>query len=164
MDIKLVQNAALKQGTQSAISEKIVRLNNKENGLPMTDAGYVANLFLITLSYAKRITRNPLNMPRRVRRQDLEMSKAEQKRFKEQMLRVQMNRISNEQQKKNFESALILIMWVLHDKFGFGQQRLTKVQRELKVLIDNYNDGLFTAEELVNQLYEETGIEHIKFK
>ena len=103
-------------------------------------------------------------MPRRVRRQDLEMSKAEQKRFKEQMLRVQMNRISNEQQKKNFESALILIMWVLHDKFGFGQQRLTKVQRELKVLIDNYNDGLFTAEELVNQLYEETGIEHIKFK
>lgn len=27
-----------------------------------------------------------------------------------------------------------------------------------------YNDGLFTAEELVNQLYEETGIEHIKFK
>lgn len=38
------------------------------------------------------------------------MSKAEQKKFKEQMLRVQMNRISNEQQKKNFESALILIM------------------------------------------------------
>lgn len=92
------------------------------------------------------------------------MSKAEQKKFKEQMLRVQMNRISNEHLKKNFESALILIMWVLHDKFGFGQQRLTKVQRELKVLIDNYNDGLFTAEELVNQLYEETGIEHIKFK
>lgn len=92
------------------------------------------------------------------------MSKSEQKKFKEQMLRVQMNRISNEQQKKNFESALILIMWVLHDKFGFGQRRLTKVQRELKVLIDNYNDGLFTAEELVNQLYEETGIEHIKFK
>lgn len=27
------------------------------------------------------------------------MSKAEQKKFKEQMLRVQMNRISNEQQK-----------------------------------------------------------------
>jgi hypothetical protein len=92
------------------------------------------------------------------------MSKAEQKKFKEQMLRVQMNRISNEQRKKNFESALILILWVLHDKFGFGQQRLTKVQKELKVLIDNYNDGLFTAEELVNQLYEETGIEHIKFK
>lgn len=92
------------------------------------------------------------------------MSKSEQKKFKEQMLRVQMNRISNEQQKKNFESVLILILWVLHDKFGFGQQRLTKVQKELKVLIDNYNDGLFTAEELVNQLYEETGIEHIKFK
>lgn len=92
------------------------------------------------------------------------MSKSEQKKFKEQMLRVQMNRISNEQQKKNFESTLILILWVLHDKFGFGQQRLTKVQKELKVLIDNYNDGLFTAEELVNQLYEETGIKHIKFK
>lgn len=92
------------------------------------------------------------------------MSKSEQKKFKEQMLRVQMNRINNEQQKRNFESALILISWILHDKFGFGQQRLLKVQKELKALIDNYNDGLFTAEELVNQLYEETGIEHIKFK
>lgn len=59
---------------------------------------------------------------------------------------------------------MILILWVLHDKFGFGQQRLMKVQKELKALIDNYNDGLFTAEELVNQLYEETKIEHIKFK
>lgn len=92
------------------------------------------------------------------------MSKAEQKKFKEQMLRVQMNRINNEQQKKNFESALILILWVLHDKFGFGQQRLIRAQKELKTLIDNYNDELFTAEELVNQLYKETGIEHIKFK
>lgn len=92
------------------------------------------------------------------------MSKAEQKKFKEQMLRVQMNRINNEQQKRNFESALILILWVLHDKFGFGQQRLIRVQKELKTLIDNYNDELFTAEELVNQLYKETGIEHIKFK
>lgn len=86
------------------------------------------------------------------------MSKAEQKKFKEQMLRMQMNRINNEQQKRNFESALILISWILHDKFGFGQQRLLKVQKELKALIDNYNDGLFTAEELVDQLYEETKI------
>lgn len=86
------------------------------------------------------------------------MSKAEQKKFKEQMLRVQMNRINNEQQKRNFESALILVSWILHDKFGFGQQRLLKVQKELKVLIDNYNEGLFTAEELVDQLYKETGI------
>lgn len=58
------------------------------------------------------------------------MSRAEQKKFKEQMLRVQMNRISNEHQKKNFESALILIMWVLHDKFGFGQQRFTSKSTE----------------------------------
>lgn len=69
-----------------------------------------------------------------------------------------MNRINNEQQKRNFESALILVSWILHDKFGFGQQRLLKVQKELKTLIDNYNDGLFTAEELVDQLYEETKI------
>lgn len=44
------------------------------------------------------------------------------------------------------------------------QTAYSRETRELKVLIDNYNDGLFTAEELVNQLYEETGIEHIKFK
>ena len=67
MDIKLVQNAALKQGTQSAISEKIVRLSNNEEGLPMASAGYAANLFLIILNYAKHITRNPLNMSKKCR-------------------------------------------------------------------------------------------------
>lgn len=79
-------------------------------------------------------------------------------------MRVQLNRQKNKENKEMFGNALTILLWVLHDKFGFGQQRLTKVQKELKVLIDNYNDGLFTAEELVNQLYEETGIEHIKFK
>lgn len=34
------------------------------------------------------------------------MSKSEQKKFKEQMLRVQMNRISNEQQKKILNQPL----------------------------------------------------------
>ena len=84
------------------------------------------------------------------------MSKAEQKKFKEQMLRVQMNRISNEQQRKNFESALILILWVLHDKFGFGQQRLTKVASHENLLLgtstwgagemqDDWYDGVKTS-------------------
>lgn len=66
MGIKLVQNAALKQGMRNAISKKIVRLNNNENGSPMADVGYVANLFLITLSYVKYITINPLNMSEKV--------------------------------------------------------------------------------------------------
>ena len=66
VDIKLVQNVALKQGMQNAISEETIRLNKKENGWLMAGAGYAVNLFLITLSYVKYITINPLNMSEKV--------------------------------------------------------------------------------------------------
>lgn len=86
------------------------------------------------------------------------MSKSEQKKFKEQMLRVQMNRISNEQQKKNFESALILILWVLHDKFGFGNKRLERLIDEINKFNEDFNAGLIDPKELIEQLEEETKI------
>lgn len=86
------------------------------------------------------------------------MSKSEQKKFKEQMLRVQMNRISNEQQKKNFESALILILWVLHDKFGFGNKRLERLIDEIDKFNEDFNAGLIDPKELIEQLEEETKI------
>lgn len=86
------------------------------------------------------------------------MSKAEQKKFKEQMLRVQMNRISNEQRKKNFESALILILWVLHDKFGFGNKRLERLIDEIDKFNEDFNAGLIDPKELIEQLEEEIKI------
>mgnify|MGYP000759659592 CR=1 FL=1 len=86
------------------------------------------------------------------------MSRAEQKKFKEQMLRVQMNRISNEQRKKNFESALILILWVLHDKFGFGNKRLERLIDEIDKFNEDFNAGLIDPKELIEQLEEETKI------
>lgn len=83
------------------------------------------------------------------------MSKSEQRRFQQQMMRVQENRIKNRQQKESFTSALIIFCWVLHDKFGFGGKRLEKLVDEI---IEAYNGGYINAGDLIEQLEKETGI------
>lgn len=86
------------------------------------------------------------------------MSKPEQRRFQQQMMRVQENRIKNRQQKESFTSALIIFGWVLHDKFGFGGKRLEKLVDEIHEIIEAYNDGYINAKDLIEQLEKETGI------
>lgn len=86
------------------------------------------------------------------------MSKSEQRRFQQQMMRVQENRIKNRRQKESFTSALIIFCWVLHDKFGFGGKRLEKLVDEIHEIIEAYNDGYINAKDLIEQLEKETGI------
>ena len=86
------------------------------------------------------------------------MSKSEQRRFQQQMMRVQENRIKNRQQKESFTSALIIFCWVLHDKFGFDGKRLEKLVDEIHEIIEAYNDGYINAKDLIEQLEKETGI------
>ena len=87
------------------------------------------------------------------------MSKLEQRRFQEQMMRIQMNNRKIKEQKQMFNSAMIIICWVLHDKFGFGSKRLERLIDEVNEFNDNFNAGLIEPNELIEQLKEETGIE-----
>lgn len=95
------------------------------------------------------------------------MSKANQKKFKEQQ-QLLINtaiarREANKKAKSNLESTLIIVCWILHDKYGFGKTRLNRLIKEVRELIKDYNEDRFDAKDLVNQLYEETGIDDIKF-
>lgn len=95
------------------------------------------------------------------------MSKANQKKFREQQQALINTAIArreaNKKAKTNLESTLIIVCWVLHDKYGFGKIRLDRLIKEVKELIKDYNEDRFEAKDLVNQLYEETGIDDIKF-
>lgn len=54
--------------------------------------------------------------------------------------------------------AMILSMSVLHDKFGFGTKRLEQFTKHYHDLLESYNAGYISAEDLNNVLNEETGM------
>lgn len=86
------------------------------------------------------------------------MSKSEQRRFQEQMMRVQLNRQKNKENKEMFGNALTILLWVLHDKFGFGNKRLERLIDEIDKFNEDFNAGLIDPKELIEQLEEETKI------
>lgn len=53
-------------------------------------------------------------------------------------------------------NALITLN-VLHDKFGFGKKRLDKFQEEYLKVLDSFNNGYISAEDLNQVLWDETG-------
>lgn len=56
------------------------------------------------------------------------------------------------------DTILLFAMTVLHDKFGFGTERLTRFYKYLASSIDSVNRGFVSIYDLNEQLAEETGI------
>ena len=57
--------------------------------------------------------------------------------------------------------SMLLCLTVLHDKYGFGTKRLEKVVDQMNDLLDSFNKGYISVEDLNITLYEETGIKVI---
>lgn len=57
--------------------------------------------------------------------------------------------------------ATLLYLTVLHDKHGFGTKRLERVLDQVNDLLDSFNKGYISIDDLNNTLYEETGIKVI---
>lgn len=57
--------------------------------------------------------------------------------------------------------AMLLVLTVLHDKHGFGTKRLEKVLEEVNDLLDSFNKGYISIDDLNGTLHEETGIKVI---
>ena len=78
-------------------------------------------------------------------------------------MRVQLNRQKNKENKEMFGNALTILLWVLHDKFGFGNKRLERLIDEIDKFNEDFNAGLIDPKELIEQLEEETKIK-IKYE
>ena len=57
-----------------------------------------------------------------------------------------------------FGNALTILLWVLHDKFGFGNKRLERLIDEIDKFNEDFNTGLIDPKELIEQLEEGTKI------
>jgi hypothetical protein len=56
------------------------------------------------------------------------------------------------------KAAMLLTLTVLHDKYGFGTKRLERFLDEYKELLDSYNRGYITPDDLNGILQDEVGI------
>ena len=53
---------------------------------------------------------------------------------------------------------MLLTLTVLHDKFGFGAKRIGRLLKEYKELLDSYERGYISPDDLNKVLFEEVGV------
>lgn len=53
---------------------------------------------------------------------------------------------------------MLLSLTVLHDKFGFGTKRIDRFLKEYRELLDSYEKGYISADDLNRVLWDEVGM------
>lgn len=56
------------------------------------------------------------------------------------------------------QCAMLMTMTILHNKFGFGATRLERFADYYADLLDSYNKGYVSVDDLNKDLLEETGV------
>lgn len=54
---------------------------------------------------------------------------------------------------------LLMVLWVLHDKFGFGNKRLMRMADEINELAEAMNKNLLDEKGIIKALKDECGLE-----
>ena len=72
-----------------------------------------------------------------------------------------VRRIKEEVTRSATENAFVLFFTVLHDKWGFGRKRLTRVFKQVEALASMVNETphTVTVEQLKKALTEELGVQ-----
>lgn len=71
-----------------------------------------------------------------------------------------VRRIKEEVTRSATENAFVLFFTVMHDKWGFGRKRITRIFRQVEELASMVNDTphTVTIEQLKNSLVDELGV------
>lgn len=86
------------------------------------------------------------------------MSKAEQRRFQEQIAKLRQTKELNKERKLAMTSGMYLMLWVLHDKYGWGNIKIRGFVKEMWKLNELINENMVNPNDIISVLYEETGI------
>ena len=60
---------------------------------------------------------------------------------------------------KAVNTRLLMVLWVLHDKFGFGEKRLMRFTDEMNALADEMNAKLLDEKGIIKALKSECDLE-----
>lgn len=86
------------------------------------------------------------------------------KYFNNNKIQFQQNRLRNRRDADNLINTswkvfLILGLFALHDDFGFGKKRLEMFVAKVVDLLDSYDKGYISIDDLYDTLKKETGID-----
>ena len=60
---------------------------------------------------------------------------------------------------KAVNTRLLMVLWVLHDKFGFGEKRLMRMADEINELAKEMNMNLLDEKDIIKALKDECDLE-----
>ena len=60
---------------------------------------------------------------------------------------------------KAVNTRLLMVLWVLHDKFGFGNKRLMRMTDEINELAEEMNMNLLGEKDIIKALKDECDLE-----
>lgn len=60
---------------------------------------------------------------------------------------------------KAVNARLLMVLWVLHDKFGFGNKRLMRMADEINELAEEMNMNLLGEKDIIKALKDECDLE-----
>ncbi len=92
--------------------------------------------------------------------------KSNQNKLRINIKQDELNKIRKQAVSDATEKALLLVMalplMALRDEFGFGKKRLERFSEKMEYLLDSFDKGYITIQDLHDCLKEEVGVE-IKF-
>lgn len=80
------------------------------------------------------------------------------KQHKKNQIRKIKDQATDEAAKRAFVQMLGLPLIVLHDKFGYGKQRLERFIDELLKQYEEFDEGRITLDDLLETIETETGV------
>lgn len=82
------------------------------------------------------------------------MSKQDMKNF-----RITQDRLKNRSNEKAaFGAGVLLVVWVLHDKYGYEADKIEDLVNEMWKINEGINTGLIDPNDIPAVLFEETGL------
>ena len=89
----------------------------------------------------------------------MNLNQAQKKKEKERMIQSVMKRVELPIMARTKIIVLAATTLVLHDKFGFGKQRLTKYVAEVADMFDSMEKKYINLDDIQTTVYDELGID-----
>lgn len=89
----------------------------------------------------------------------MNLNQAQKKKEREQIVQNVMKRVEVPVMARTKVIVLAATTLALHDKFGFGKQRLERFIAETSDLIDSLNRHFISFEDIKTTVYDELGID-----
>lgn len=88
----------------------------------------------------------------------MKLTKKQRNKQKISMTAKELEKVKQNATNTAVQITHLFPLWVLRDKYGFGEKRLREFMQHYTDLLDAYNKGYVSLPDIAQQLEKETGI------